>query len=155
MAKVFAVIIIIACICPLALGQTLGIKVGSLFTDGVLITQRMEASFSNPVTQDLEVTVATGLLTALARSNSGYAVPLAGGLKYTFMENIFSPYCGLEYGGDLNVRRNAHSRFSSVLKFGLGIQYPLQEMLLLDVSTKYVTNDFSGYEFMAGIRFRL
>lgn len=155
MARMWAVIIVIMYMCSEAYGQTLGFRIGTLYNDGNLVTQRLEASFTNPIMQDVEVTVSTGVLTALAERNSGYAVPLLGGIKYTFLQNTYAPYCGLEYGGVLNVRRNNHSRMSSAYRAGLGIQYPLKDRLSLDFSTKLVMQDYSAYEFMAGLRFRL
>lgn len=99
--------------------------------------------------------VSTGVLTAFAQTNSGYAVPLVGGLKYTFLESKFAPYCALEYGVVLNVRVNNHSRMTDVIKAGVGIEYPLQDKLLLDVSAKLVGENNFANEIMAGIRFRL
>ena len=157
MARMSAIICVIIFLSSQAIGQTIGVKIGTLYDPNYreFVTQRLEVSFSKPILQDVDVTIATGLLTAMARVNSGYAIPLTGGLKYTFLHSVVAPYCGLEYGGILFVRRNSHSRMGPEFKAGLGIQYPLQDKLLLDVSTKLLMEDGFAYELMAGIRFRL
>jgi hypothetical protein len=165
MSKMTAVILVTMCFSSLTIGQTLGLKIGTLYVryNGKFSTERVEASFAYPVIQNLEVSLATGSYSDfIAESHFNYnhhlhAVPILAGVKYSFMFNGYAPYVGVDYGDVIIIRENIHPYNARTLKLGAGIQYRIRKSLLLDISMKDEKSGYldDGFELLAGFRIPL
>ncbi len=82
MTRVLAAFFAIIIVSTYATGQTIGLKIGTLFDVGHISFQseRLEASFTYPVLRNVDISLTSGIYTSLLRGyTNGYAVPIMGG----------------------------------------------------------------------------
>ncbi len=186
MKRTFSIITVMICLFSQAFAQNIGIKTGTLLDSqgGQFRSQRLEAVFAYPLSQQLEVSLTTGYyrqhldqyVETLLPSNSTLTysaithqfIPIIAGLKYSISHDMFAPYLILEYGkyydvtnkGELEARYGRFSNdfnFASMFRIGSGLQYQFQEHFLFDFSAKYLrdSNFSDSVELMTGICFQL
>lgn len=173
MIRSLCVIVALAVLSFPSSGQTVGLKLGSLYEISAkqMQTQRMEVDVTYPLFQELSVTFATGYyryhvdertqfllganppITLVSPAMTFHYIPAAVGLRYTLTQRQFSPYLIAEYGRLFDVSAtNRYNKDSYLTRWGAGVQYKLRDNIMLDVSAKYMSSDFHfGMEFMAGI----